>query len=446
MEDKFSIVELKSQAHHALDVARHAIVLQFPFIGEISLKMGLIPTKDSRNPTITTDGNNIYIDIDFLSHLEKSELSFAIAHEVWHCVMLHQARKQTRDKQLFDIACDMEVNHLLKINDRQKVLTPPKDALYPPDGLSDLSAEQLYDWLLEQAKEQPKDSKEERSGDQNSGQQEIAKDSISQESSNEHQEKGFFGQFDQHKYVDDEPQDGQSNSKETDGDFKPKISRDFVEQMRASVISQMQKVQLGQGRLPLGMKNFLDHLEKPEVPWQTLLAQFVKQVHSGKLEWTPPSRRHLWHDLYLQSHRSKKIEICVGIDTSGSCIEVLPKFFSELASLLKSFDAYTVYCIQCDCGVEKFTIYDSDSSPFDIQNASKMEYSGGGGSCMTPIFTEINKRSLEIDACIVLTDGYVDVMQTPPSFPTMWILTSDGNKDFCKWGKKIVLKDTKCGW
>ena len=97
----------KDQARHLLDKARHAVVMKFPFIGEISLKMGLIPTHDSKNPTSTTDGSKIYIDLDFLSKLRKEELSYVIGHEVWHNVLLHPARKQTRDSKLFDLACDI---------------------------------------------------------------------------------------------------------------------------------------------------------------------------------------------------------------------------------------------------------------------------------------------------------------------------------------------------
>ena len=72
----------KEEARKALDRARHAIVMKFPFIGEISLRMGLIPTNDSKNPTSTSDGSNIYIDTEFMSKLRKEELSFVIGHSV----------------------------------------------------------------------------------------------------------------------------------------------------------------------------------------------------------------------------------------------------------------------------------------------------------------------------------------------------------------------------
>ena len=109
----------KEEARRALDRARHAVVMKFPFIGEISLRMGLVPTHDSKNPTSTTDGAKVFIDTEFISKLRKEELSFVIGHEVWHNVLLHPARKQTRDAKLFDLACDMEVNWLLKQNNKE---------------------------------------------------------------------------------------------------------------------------------------------------------------------------------------------------------------------------------------------------------------------------------------------------------------------------------------
>lgn len=477
--EKAEVAELKKKAKRAFDVARHAIVMQFPFIGELSLKMGLVPTIDSKNPTATTDGDKVFIDIEFFKKLNDYERRFVIAHSVWHCALLHQARKGTRDQKLFDLACDMEVNWLLKQNNHNNWLSLPFDCPMPPYEVEGKSCEEIYDWLLKNCQKKPEQGDQEQkqkqksqpqsdNDDENGSSSEDNEDQKSSDSDKESkgqspeweckdkdqtparhlnakpkEKKSDNNQFDSHMYTDgtkDEQDDGQGNE---DGDFKPKLSKDFVENMREAVISQMQKCAMHAGSMPIGMEDFLKTLDKPEIPWQEQLAQFVTQIHTGKLEWTPPSRRHLYQDLYLQSHRTKKINIALAIDTSGSTCNILPKFFAEVASLFKSFDAYTIYCMHCDCAVEKFIEY-SDTNPFTVDAKDGIAWSGGGGTSFVPPFEEVKKRNLDIDAMIYLTDAYGQAPEQAPGYPVLWVLPTDYNKDFCNWGKKVVLKDTKC--
>ena len=461
----------KDQARHLLDKARHAVVMGFPFIGEISLRMGLIPTHDSKNPTSTSDGSKIYIDLDFLSKLRKEELSYVIGHEVWHNVLLHPARKQTRDPKLFDLACDMEVNWLLKQNNKEQVFRIPYNAPMPPREVQGESCEVIYDWLVKNCQMKPNDNQSNRqSGQQDSsGDKEEEKKDRSSNSDNEQsnhdwecnansdvdhnlkqqpkKSKYLTGQFDTHRYIDkseQEEDDGQGNK---DNDFRPQMSKSFCEEMREATISQLQKCALCQGTMPIGIESFVKKLEKPEIPWQEHLSQFITQIHTGKLEWTPPSRRHLYQDLYLQSHREKKIKIALAIDTSGSTYNILPNFFAEMESLMKSFDAYEITRIDCDASVEKVVVYDHDSSPF-LKNESKgIDWNGGGGTSFVPPFEYVKEKNLDIDALVYLTDGWSDdVPQHAPQYPVLWVLPKDGSKDFCSWGKKVYMTKANCGW
>ena len=477
----------KDQARHLLDKARHAVVMKFPFIGEISLRMGLIPTHDSKNPTSTSDGSKIYIDLDFLSKLRKEELSYVIGHEVWHNVLLHPARKQTRDSKLFDLACDMEVNWLLKQNNKEQVFDIPCNAPMPPREIQGESCEVIYDWLVKNCQMKPNDNQSSMKfgqQDSSSGKEEEKKDKSSQEKEDKNgqpcngepsnggneqnsndwecnanndvdyslkqqpkKSKSLCGQFDTHRYIDkseQEEDDGQGNK---DNDFKPQMSKSFCEEMREATIAQLQKCALGQGAMPIGIESFVKKLEKPEIPWQEHLSQFITQIHTGKLEWTPPSRRHLYQDLYLQSHREKKIKIALAIDTSGSTFNILPNFFAEMESLMKSFDAYEITRIDCDATVEKVVVYDHDSAPFSKNESKGIDWNGGGGTSFVPPFKYVKEKNLDIDALVYLTDGWSDdVPQHAPHYPVLWVLPKDGSKDFCSWGKKVYMTKANCGW
>ena len=105
--------ELKEQVYKSLTYDRHALLVKFPFAGNITMRMNLIPCRDKRVLTACTDGKSIWFNISFYNKLKPNERVFVLAHEVWHCVMMHLVRQHNRDSELFNIATDMEVNYLL---------------------------------------------------------------------------------------------------------------------------------------------------------------------------------------------------------------------------------------------------------------------------------------------------------------------------------------------
>ena len=77
---------------------RQQLLLRWPFVGGVIMRMELVPVRDDRLDTACTDGDSIFVDIDFYSKLTKDERLFVLAHEVWHSVLLHFVRRQKRDK------------------------------------------------------------------------------------------------------------------------------------------------------------------------------------------------------------------------------------------------------------------------------------------------------------------------------------------------------------
>ena len=116
--------------------------------------MNLVPIRDVRLRTASTDGNNIYFDMDFYLSLEKKERLFVIVHEIWHCIMMHLVRQKSRMHDVFNIAADMEINYILK----EQGLVPPKDLCFPPTHLQGKSAEEIYEWLLKNQNNKQKET------------------------------------------------------------------------------------------------------------------------------------------------------------------------------------------------------------------------------------------------------------------------------------------------
>ena len=98
--------------------------------------------------TAATDGERIFMDMAFCSKLSADERLFVMAHEVWHCVLMHMLRCQTRDPSVFNVAADMEVNRMLK----KEGLKSPEWCLMPKCEWDELSAEEIYEHIRKRPK------------------------------------------------------------------------------------------------------------------------------------------------------------------------------------------------------------------------------------------------------------------------------------------------------
>lgn len=439
---------LKEEASHVLALRRKAMLFMYPFIGSIALRMDIVPVRDFRVRTACTDGDSIYFDIAFLNSLKPEEQKFVLAHEVWHAALMHMTRKQSRDADLFNIATDKEVNYLL-LNDG---FTVPNFALLPDEDEKGKSAEEIYEMLLKKMNK-TKNSSMSSSGQGGSG-------VSSSGSSDEFSKQGGLSskQFDKHVYNDDaEPEvDDEGNLKTgitdqwgdvgIDKDFRPKVSKDFADRMREAIVSSSQMAEkMMKGDLPANVKALVAKIMNPEISWEELLAQFVTQCYNGsKKSWLPPNRRHVYNDVYVQSRRSEKIKIAVGIDTSRSTRADRGKFLGELQGLVRTFGAYEITLIECDAEVGAVKRYTEDDELDNEINNAEYSMTGGGGTAMMPIFEYIRDNHLDVDAVCIMTDGYIDhIPENPLGLPVIWLITNDGDMDFCDWGTKVKFKNKK---
>ena len=490
---------LKKKALEILSVCRRDILTKYPFIGSIALRMEMVPVRDVRVRTACTDGNSVYFDIAFLSSLSREEQSFVLAHEIWHAVLMHLVRRHDRIPEIFNIATDKEVNALLQ----KDGFTPPKDVLFPDKDEEDKCAEEIYEMLLKKVQKQnsgnQKQNQKNNSGSNGSqsskSQQSKSKNGKSsngsgnsngqpQQNGNSQQngnETGeLTGQFDKHIY--DGMEDGNKSNKKNgnnngngqpqqngegegegngggssygevtdkygkvgfDSDYQPKVSKDFADKMRETIVAEAQRCEKMKGNLPAHIKALVKKVTSAEVPWQEVLARFVTRCYnSGKRSWIPPNRRHVHNGLYLQSRQADKIRLACIIDTSGSTVGDRGKFLAELNSLIKSFGIFDLWLIECDAEVGAIKHYTQDD--YLEQEIENGEYAmtGGGGTAMLPGLQAIIDEQMEVDAALVLTDGFIDnIPENPTGLPTLWVITKDGTEDFCNWGEKIRLKLT----
>ena len=396
----------------SMEQDRMKLLNRQPFIGTVLMHLELIPETDARRcPTAMTNGRAVYMGCKFYAGLDLEERLFVLAHETWHCVLLHFVRLQSREPRRFNIATDLEIHFILSKEKMKEPFVLPHDPAW--DGLS---AEEIYEKLKSRKRKPPCDPG--RCSNGISGTPDG-------------------GSFDRHIYKngDKDPATAGDQAGEEDS-ITADIDEATVENLRRIVIQAAQIAERRQGTLPGHILGLIEKLRKPELNWQELLKQFVTSCYGGCRRWLPPARRYVGMGLYLQSRRNERLEAVLAIDTSGSTTGDLPQFFVELASLLGSFGNYDLTVIQCDCRVQHVEKFSDDRPlPRDYQ----WESFGHGGTNFVPPFDYVKEHGIRPQVFIYLTDGFGDAPETPPQFPVLWVLTKDGRSP-ANWGRCIHLK------
>ena len=431
--------ELKSNALDILAYCRQQILNKHPFTGTVAMNLDLKPVRDLRCTTAMTDGTNIFMDIDFLSRLNQDEREFVLGHEIWHVIMLHFLRGEGKERDLFNIATDMEVNQLLEADG----FVAPADVLFPNSKHSrkcmfnfpdNLSAEEYYDLLMKEMPPQGKNGGKKGEGQGGSGKGSSISSSASGKGS------PCAGQFDKHYDKNDDYSEEQIKEafsdkygvKGFDKDFTPAsmkneaAERSAAGRVRESVVSAAQQIERTRGELPGYIKKIIDRLLEPKLPWKELLAAFVTSSFYNKTNWNAPNRRFAWSGTYLPRHAGEMMKIAVGIDTSGSCANDCEKFLTEINSIAKTFGNYELHVIQCDTEVKDYTVFDENNVLEPESNG--IEFKGFGGTTLHPIFKYITDNELDVDAIVVFTDGECEEFpEHDPSIelPVMWVLTGN---------------------
>ena len=456
-----SIEQVKETVQKGLEYARWQLLEKSPFIGEMLLRFSIVPTYDCRLSTAATDGSKIYFDCEFYSTLNEKQRQFVLAHEVWHNIFLHFARRQTRDPMLWNVATDCEINHMLA-NEGMEVL---KDACMPDPIVAGKNAEDIYAYLMQQQQKQQQkqnggqgqgnsqggegDSDGDQDGDNESngsqggsdGEGKPGKGKSGTDTGNNKGPKG--NQFDRHMYEGEsagegDEKDGKWGKKGFDQDFNPsmKDARETENNIKEMVTSVAQSIERKQGHLPAGIDSLVKEMLKPEINWKEALSQFVTKTLGGEHSWSRCSRHALARGHYLPGKNDMKIKAALILDTSGSYFQDLPKFLAEFKALVESFGKYEITLIQCDAEVQDVKEYDADT-PMDFDG---FKAKGGGGSDFRPAFKKLRELGDDFNCCITFTDGYITMPTYPPPYPTLFVLTPDADKDFVEWGEKMVYK------
>ena len=177
--------------------------------------------------------------------------------------------------------------------------------------------------------------------------------------------------------------------------------------------------------------NALNHVPKD---WRQDIQRFVARSAEILIENTRKKRNRRYGIIYPGQKTFPKLNITIGMDTSGSVgDEELKQFHAEMCRLHNMDITLTV--IECDTQVNQ--VY-----KFDPKKEFKV--AGRGGTRFAPIFEYIEKEKLETDGLIYFTDGecYGENIKKP-NYPVLWALTPPFVLHDLKFGSKTKVEVKK---
>ena len=407
-----SPVEIDRLAARRIARARTQLLLDPRFVFWATCALHLKPVADrdiiASGGFIGTDGEHLVYDPDFIvnGHLPDhppwtdDELVAVIAHETSHAVKGDCWRRGQRDPRNWNLSCDARINPELERAELnmagiKQSAGPMAGFLCNPANYG-RSAEEIY------AELPPPD----QSG------------------------PGAMGGDVRDPTIDPNgPQDGPA------GAAARQAAADHLQQKWDLIARQAAQIAKSQGHLPAGMEHLVAPV-RPRLDPYAMLRHFVSMCRRDDYSWVRPQRRSAWRGLYLPSLYSEGVgELLIGVDTSGSCAAVVPKFLGFLASVLTEVRPERVHFVECDAAVHNVTTFEAGE-----ELPERVAVHGYGGTSMRPIWEWAEEAGVSPVCAIVLTDLEMTDhdLGDPQGFPTLWVSST---RRYAAWGETVWMEE-----
>ena len=351
-------------------VARVGLLLRHPFFGNMATRLK-VENCDAWCPTAATDGKHLFYNTQFFNALSNKEIEFVIAHEILHCVFDHIIRREDRDPEIYNIACDYIVNNTLV---RDNIGEKPADIpIYQDFKYEGWTSEAVYDELYKKA---------------------------------DKEELKQLGQLlDEH--IDWEKGEGQSKTgtKGNKGN-KPSYSKEELSKIRDEIKENMMSAAqaAGAGKTPKEIERMIKALTEPKMNWREILRQQIQSTIRNDYSFARPSRRG-WHTgaILPGMKFDETIDICIAIDMSGSIgNEQAEDFLGEVQGIMQEYKDYNIKLWCFDTAVYNEEDFTADNG----MELSEYKVTGGGGTDFMANWEYMKENDILPKRFIMFTDGY----------------------------------------
>lgn len=408
-----------------LAAARTRLILDKPFLGSLVMHLPLKAADAKWCKTTATDAKHFYFNPDYIARLTLEQTQFVLAHEAMHCALSHFARRGSRLKHRWDVACDYAVNMIL---DDERMRGP--DNALMSEAYRGLTAEEIYPVLHE---DPPQETLDNHLFDHDAGSGEGEAEERGDGQNNPPREQ----KPDQNDGEQEEPA-GQGNAGQ-EGDAQPSADTPPPPPSDPATLDELWKSRLAAaaqaarqaGKLSASLMRLVDDLLAPQLPWRALLARYLMNAARDDYSFQRTSRREA--DALMPRLFSQSVKVVVAMDTSGSVQEdELREFLAEIDALKAQVRA-EITLHACDdkldpAGPWHYALWESLKLPEGV--------SGGGGTDFRPVFDWVEQDHLSPDLLVYFTDAQGKFPDLEPHYPVVWLVKGKSRVPF---GVRIQL-------
>jgi predicted metal-dependent peptidase len=412
--------------------ARASLVIHQPFFGVLSLNLKMVET--TKVETMATDGSHLWYSKSFLDELHNEELTIGcIAHEVQHCALKHHLRRNGRDPELWNEACD----HVINLGLRKHGFKLPS-WVYCDKQYDGLRAEDVYNLLLDQKDKQQQSQPQPQQGDDGG---DDGKSSGKLDEESDESEKGSNGNS------ETDADSGMHSDSLCASDSVSDIENDDVESCdpgrcggvldatedagEAAELENEWDIAVSQaigaakraGNLPGAANAIIDQLKNPKADWRAVLRQFMDPSSRKDYSWARPNRRFAGADYVLPGLVTDGVNhIGVVLDASGSTNQFQQSFVSELQGCLD------------EGGVDRFTVLYCDTEVYAVDHFDNgdqivVKPMRNGGTWFAPAFDWFAENEPGVSGIVYFTDMFCADWETlkanPSPTKTLWACYGD---------------------
>lgn len=354
----------KAKILDKLITARVGLLLRHPFFGNLATRLRLIDASEWCQ-TLATDGRNFYFNYGFVDKLTPKECEFGFAHEVLHNVFDHMGRRESRDPMLSNIAADYAVNQILK--DEKIGVAPTWIKIFQDNKYRGKSYEEIYEDIFQKAK------------------------------------KIDIGELGE---LLDEHLDGEGEEGNEKGKGRPKLTPEerkaIRDEIKEAMVAAAQSA--GAGKVPAGIARLIKDFTEPKMDWRELLRMNIQSILKSNFTFNRPNRKSQHSGAILPGLMNQEtIDICVGIDMSGSISDDMVKdFLSEVKGIMDEYVDFKVDIWCFDTRVYSYKQYTSDNA----EDIHLYEPKGGGGTMFEANWEFMKDNDITPKKFIMFTDGY----------------------------------------
>ena len=407
-----------------LAAARTRLILDKPFLGSLVMHLPLKPADAKWCKTTATDAKHFYFNPDYIARLTLEQTQFVLAHEAMHCALSHFARRGSRLKHRWDVACDYAVNMIL---DDERMRGPEKALM--SEAYRGLTAEEIYPVLHE---DPPQETLDNHLYDHDSGSGEGESEQRGDDQGNPPPEQNSDPNDGEQEEPAGQGNAGQEGEAQPSTDTPPPPSDPAsLDELWKSRLAAAAQAARQAGKLSASLMRLVDDLLAPQLPWRALLARYLMNAARDDYSFQRTSRREA--DALMPRLFSQSVKVVVAMDTSGSVQEEeLREFLAEIDAL-KSQVRAEITLHACDdkldpAGPWHYALWESLKLPEGV--------SGGGGTDFRPVFEWVERDHLNPDLLVYFTDAQGKFPDLEPHFPVVWLVKGKSRVPF---GVRIQL-------